>query len=463
MVSVTVIGGSLAGLAFALQAARRGHQVTVLEHDHGPPPGPLDAVSPLWPRPGVPHFRQPHHYLARAVRVMQEEMPDVLTAVLGHGAQQDPVDGGGDAADRHLWVRRLVLEAELWRAAERAPGLTVRCGVLARGFMTGPDCHGVPRVAGVLTSEGERIGADLVVDASGRRSRTPRWLARLPTRPVAEQADSCRFWYLTRDYRLRPGAAFPTLQVPIATVLDYLTAIAFPADGGLFSLAFALSADDPYRQRLRVPEVFDRVQRQIPMMAPWLDCADPLDVPRPVGGIENRWRRLVDDRGPVVAGLVLLGDAAMHTNPTWGRGISLAFWHGQHLADRLDGAVGDGCRFVADADSWAAAQLGDLYTSQVTADEARRRQIAAALRGDRLPPPTDLVNRVVAAIAAMRDDDPLVRRASDRVYNLLATPRELMSDRQVAGRILTFLKAHPVLEQAASHPDRATFERLVSG
>jgi flavin-dependent dehydrogenase len=460
MVSVIVMGGSLAGMAFSLQAARRGHQVTVLEHDHGPRPGPAGESLATWHRPGVPHFRQPHHYLARAVQVLQEDLPDVLAGVLEHGAQQDVLDGNDQAC--HLWVRRRVLEAELWRAAERTPAITLRCGVMARGFVRGPERRGVPTVAGVLTSSGDTVGADVVVDATGRRSRAPRWLAKLPTRPVTDQAHSCRFAYLTRDYRLRPGACFPTLQVPIATTLDYLTAIAFPADGGFFSLAFALSADDPHWPRLRVPEIFDRVQREIPMMAPWIDCGEPIDVPRPVGGIDNRWRRLVDDQGPVVAGLVLLGDAAMHTNPTWGRGISLAFWHGQHLAAILDNAAVDSCRFVAQAEAWAVGQLGTLYRMQVAADEARRRQIAAALRGERLPPSTDLVSRVAAAIAAMRDHDELVRAAANRVYNLLSTPQELMADRRVASRIIRFLKAHPVLEEPPCRPDRATFERLVS-
>lgn len=460
MVSVTVMGGGLGGLAFALQAARRGHQVTLLEHDGAPGPGPYNGIATTWPRPGVPHFRQPHHYLARAVRVLQEELPDVLAAVLARGAKQDAVDEPGD--DYHMWARRPVLEAEFWHAAERTQNLTLRCGVVARGLVTGPDCHGVPRVAGVLTSEGDTVRADLVVDATGRMSHAARWLGRLPTRPVSEQAHSCRLWYVTRHYRLRPGTQFPALNVPIAGILDYLTAIAFPADSGLFSLAFLLSADDPYRQRLRVPDVFDRVQREIPMMAPWIDCGEPVDIPRPVGGLENRWRRLVDSRGPIVAGLVLLGDAAMHTNPTWGRGISVALWQGQYLAGRLDDAAHDACRFAADADSWTVAKLGVLYTSQVAADEARRCHITAALRGERLAPPTDIVNRIIAATAAMRDHDPLVRAASNNVYNLLSTPRELMLDRPVAARILTFLKAHPVIEQPPDHLDRDAFEKLVS-
>lgn len=460
MVSVTVMGGGLGGLAFALQAARRGHQVTLLERDGIPCPGPYDGNPRTWHRPGVPHFRQPHHYLGRAVRVLQEELPDVLAAVLARGAERDAVDELSN--DYHLWVRRPVLEAEFWRATQCSSNITVRCGVVARGFVAGSDCHGVPRVTGVLTSEGDTVRADLVVDATGRQSRASRWLARLPTRPISEQAHSCRFWYVTRHYRLRQGAKFPALNVPIAGILDYLTAIAFPADSGLFSLAFLLSTEDPYRQRLRVPDVFDRVQREIPVMAPWIDCGEPIDVPRPVGGIENRWRRLVDNRGPVVAGLALLGDAAMHTNPTWGRGISVALWHGQYLAGRLEDAAHDACQFAAAADAWTVAQLGVLYTSQVTADEARRCHIAAALRGERLPPPSDTVNRIIAATGAMRDHDPAVRAASNSVYNLLSTPRELMSDRRVGGRILAFLKAHPVIEQPPGTLDRDTFERLVS-
>jgi hypothetical protein len=44
-------------------------------------------------------------------------------------------------------------------------------------------------VSGVRTEAGEVLGADLVVDAMGRRSLLPRWLEAAGTRPVHEEAE----------------------------------------------------------------------------------------------------------------------------------------------------------------------------------------------------------------------------------------------------------------------------------
>ena len=62
--------------------------------------------------------------------------------------------------------------------------------------------------------------------------------------------------------------------------------------------------------------------------------------------MENRYRRLADTDGPIVGGLVLLGDSALHTNPTAGRGASLALAQAQHLATTLDKA-GDPVSYTA--------------------------------------------------------------------------------------------------------------------
>ena len=70
------------------------------------------------------------------------------------------------------------VEAVTARVAEETPGLTVRRGAAVRGVLTGAPAHdGVPHVTGVELEDGERIDADLVVDATGRRSPLARWIA----------------------------------------------------------------------------------------------------------------------------------------------------------------------------------------------------------------------------------------------------------------------------------------------
>ena len=84
--------------------------------------------------------------------------------------------------DEKLWTltaRRPVGEWVFANAAQHAPRVTIRRGVGVDALLIGPSAiDGVPHVAGVRTSDGEELRADLVVDATGRQSRSPQWLMR---------------------------------------------------------------------------------------------------------------------------------------------------------------------------------------------------------------------------------------------------------------------------------------------
>ena len=97
--------------------------------------------------------------------------------------------------------------------------------------------------------------------------------------------------------------------------------------------------------------------------------------------IENRWRRLVDGDGrPIVGGLVLVGDSSLHTNPTFGRGASLAFAQAQHLAATAEQVHADPVGYVHAFEDWTASHLGVWYESQVAADGAALERMTAGLR-----------------------------------------------------------------------------------
>jgi 2-polyprenyl-6-methoxyphenol hydroxylase-like FAD-dependent oxidoreductase len=98
------------------------------------------------------------------------------------------------------------------------------------------------------------------------------------------------------------------------------------------------SWDKQWRE-LRQPEAFDRVARYLPGMRAWLELAQPITGVLPMGRLRNTLRRTVINDVPVVSGLVPIGDARSHTNPTFAFGASLAFSQAVALGSAADTAT----------------------------------------------------------------------------------------------------------------------------
>jgi hypothetical protein len=107
--------------------------------------------------------------------------------------------------------RRPVTEAVFAAPAEEQPGVAIRRAVRVCGLIPGPAAiPGVPHVAGVRTTAGQELRADLVADAMGRRSELAGLLAFLGGRPPQTDAADSGFAYYTRYFgRRRVGVHQP--------------------------------------------------------------------------------------------------------------------------------------------------------------------------------------------------------------------------------------------------------------
>ena len=131
--------------------------------------------------------------------------------------------------------------------------------------------------------------------------------------------------YSSRHYRLRPAADLPGLPTTrILAGLDEFTAGLWGGDNGVMQLAVAPLAADHRFRAARHPEAFTAVLRTVPALAAWLYALDPISDVFPMAGLHNTLRRLVADGARVVTGLHAIGDSVCTTNPTLGRGLSLA-------------------------------------------------------------------------------------------------------------------------------------------
>ncbi|MFF8267974.1 NAD(P)-binding protein [Streptomyces sp. NPDC016562] len=469
MAHVLVIGGGVGGLATALLAARHGHTAELFERDPRAPGTALDRDFFGWRRPAVPQASQPHVLLGAARTVLREELPDVHAEMLRLGARERheldwfdvrPPALPGDEDLVMLQARRIVLESALATALRAEPGAVVRYGETVTALTTapapasGPEASPGIQVTGVTTGTGS-YRADLVVDAGGRRGGLERRLAAAGCRPPVVERHRTGLAYFCRWYRLPEGMEEGPRRPWAVTGGSFAGCAVFPADNRLFAVTLFVHTADTTRSALRDPAVFERAVRAFPPAAAWLGLgAEPQSQVLATASLDNRWSALVDERGPVVSGLVPVGDSITHTNPTLGQGASLALWAARRVALTAHREPAS-ARFALDHHAWAVDTLKPWFDFQVVADAAIGERFAT--RAGRTG-----TAREVAALFDCALEDPEVMRARARVRHLVEPPGRAYADPRIRARVARWLAARPHYVPNAAGPGRAEWEELTA-
>lgn len=433
-----VIGGSMAGLLAARVLAERFDEVVVLERD----PLPEQAA----PRKGTPHAVHGHGLLARGRLAIEDLFPGFTQALVDRGALGGDLHrdlgleangarfAAGVAGVGGLAASRLAIEAELRRRVRALPGVTLRTGVdveapvldAARGVVIG-----VKLTAAEGAAAGEGVDADLVVDCSGRGSRSPAWLAshRYPA-PAEERVDVGICYataYFRREGRFAHGQAVQlaalihtaTREMPRPAVLIAQEPDANGVPRWVVSVG-GYAGDHPGRG---IDGLRERA-RQVgspELVALTHDAVQHGDVLRyqfPFS-LRRRYERL--KRFP--ARFLVLGDAQASFNPIYGQGMTVAACEALVLRqaltrglDRLHRRFFRDCARVIDT-PWQMAVGGDLAIDSVP--------------GPR-PLPVRLVNAYLRRVYRRAPHDAVVARTFLEVINLIQPPAALFAPRILA-------------------------------
>jgi len=476
---IAVVGGSVAGLLTAVALARDGHRITVLERDAEPlPETPCEAFA-SWQRRGSPQTRQSHAFLARLHNLLADRAPELLEALLASGAERvrfadladSVIPGAGvlpeDDEITMLACRRVTFEWALRRFTARLPGVAFRDGARVAGLLADPGAEGpTPRVRGLRLAEGVELAADWVVDASGRRTKVSEWLEAIGGRPPRVEREPCGIFYASRFYRLCDTAEMPPIDGPMGADLGYLKYGIFPGDARVFSITLAASPEDEVLRAAMRPAAFEALAALLPATAPWVDpaVARPVSDVAAIARLENLRRFPVEQGEPIAHGLLMVGDALLHTNPIVGRGCTLAAVNAFLLADALRDHPDDARAAALALDAATGRELVPWYEA-VRAQDRNSIEMAAMQRRGEDPFRTHRADGSVDPKGYMRSlvrdgflpalrEDVAVLRAFLRVFNLLEPPSDLMKDPRLLGSILASYGRRGVRDASAHGPPR---------
>jgi 2-polyprenyl-6-methoxyphenol hydroxylase-like FAD-dependent oxidoreductase len=422
-----VFGGSMGGLLAARVLSDHFERVSLVERDA------LPALAEQ--RRGVPQGRHTHGLLASGRNVLEKLFPGISEALLKAGAVT------GDIVRDSRWffegaclsrppsgLNGLLMTRPLLEAAVRERVLAhpkvVRRDELAVEELVVDRKSG--RVTGVRAS-GEALLGDLVVDATGRGSRSPQWLEELGYKKPLEEVVQVGLGYTTRFFRRKPTDLNGDTAVVIPpTPKGKRGGVMLAQEGDRWTVTLIahfgnyapedLDGFIAFASTLPAPYIHEVVSRNEPL-GETASARFPASV----------WRRYeLLQRFP--AGYLVFGDAICSFNPIYGQGMSVAALQAVELERTL--ACSDGDSALAKTFFCRAAKVVEIpWSIAVGADLRIPETVGRRTTG------VKLVNWYISKLHKAAHADPVAALAFHRVGNLLAPPPSIMRPR-VAIRVL---------------------------
>jgi 2-polyprenyl-6-methoxyphenol hydroxylase-like FAD-dependent oxidoreductase len=465
---ILIVGAGISGMCTALAVskkyAERNVQITVIERDLPPPDGDADEAFFQWNRRGAAQFRHPHAFLGLVCNILQDNYPDLVASFWEAGARKvefkDMLSPElmenylAEPGDTKLWLlmcRRATIETVLRRYVEAQSNIEVRNAGIVNGIVV-DSSDDIPIVKGISLRPKERdqgdeiIESDVLIDASGHTSQFSKWL-KVHGVEIEEEREAAEIVYYTRHYKLLPGVEEPPRigKERSAGDLGYIKFGVFPGDNGHFAVIICLPMDEKLlRKAVKSGETFDAIVNAIPGVARWVsdEVSESTTYPFGFSDIHAVWRGFASNNEAQVLNFFAVGDAAVRTNPLYGRGCSTGALHAHLLADVL-GDLSDPIDRALEYDRQTRDKIRPIFEASLNEDRRGIKRANALAAGDAIEGADTLKKRIQLSIgdaigAAARDQIHVLRGAM-RTFNLLEKPGAFMSDWSIRFTIFRYL------------------------
>lgn len=393
MTKALVLGGGFAGVLCALALSEHVEEVALVEGA---------AYRGSGERTGLPQAHHNHVLVTGGARALDRLLPGCVRDLLAHGAQRRALSEGTLILHADGWFRRQPGEADLlscgrWLLDHLIRRRALACGTIrllagTRALALSGDAR---RIDGVVLrrpdGRAETVAADLVVDATGRRSKTAQWLADLGGPVVAQEKLDSGLAYATRIYRAPAdlAAQIPAIMLhPGGAKGPARGATLFPVEDGRWIVTLTgTRGGHPPVDEAGFAAFAHGLRSDV--VARLMARAEPLGPVRPYRDTANR--RRFYEQAEMPEGLLVVGDALIAVNPVHSHGMSIAAISALRLRERLarDGAspaLFPQLQAVVAAEaerSWLMATAADRSRTRAPDERtpyARRVQESAARR-----------------------------------------------------------------------------------
>jgi 2-polyprenyl-6-methoxyphenol hydroxylase-like FAD-dependent oxidoreductase len=423
-----VLGASMSGLLAARVLSDFYRTVTVVERDVLP--------TGSAQRRGVPQGQHAHALQPRGSQILDALFPGLLTELITDGCT---VWDDGDMSrfcvsfGGHQFVRsgslpdfqpsdaayvssRPFLEGHVRRRVCAIPNVALMDGHDVDALTSDADGSRITGVSVTSRSSGEKrsLTADLVVDATGRGSRTPAFLEHLGYERPIEDEVVMRLTYASQLLQI-PTGMHKEILVLLGQVPQRPTGMVLMAyENNTWMLTvFGMVGREPPADLVGMLRFIEDFTPAHVMSA--LRCAEPLGEAARYRTPSSRWRRY-DKMRRFPAGLLVFGDAIASMDPIYGQGMTVAALQ----AVELEGCLRRGSNNLAARYFRAAAKpIGVAWQLAVGGDLT-----IPEVEGPR-PLPTRLTNRYVDLVQAAAETDTIIAERFLRVAAFLDSPASL--------------------------------------